>query len=65
MSMSGMPLLTLTTFLPLAGVLFIMTIRAQDEAAILNIRRVALITTVAAAALSCRWFRRLSSPVRY
>ena len=45
--MSGMPLLTLTTFLPLAGVLFIMTIRAQDEAAILNIRRVALITTVA------------------
>ena len=47
MSMSGMPLLTLTTFLPLAGVLFILMIRAQDEAAILNIRRVALITTVA------------------
>ena len=47
MSMSGMPLLTLTTFLPLAGALFILMIRAQDEAAILNIRRVALITTVA------------------
>jgi NADH-quinone oxidoreductase subunit M len=45
--MSGMPLLTLTTFLPLAGALFILMIRAQDEAAILNIRRVALITTVA------------------
>ena len=44
--MSGMPLLTLTTFLPLAGALFILMIRAQDEAAILNIRRVALITTV-------------------
>ncbi len=44
--MSGMPLLTLTTFLPLVGALFILTIRAQDEAAILNIRRVALITTV-------------------
>jgi NADH-quinone oxidoreductase subunit M len=43
--MSGMPLLTLTTFLPLAGALFILMIRAQDEAAILNIRRVALITT--------------------
>ncbi len=47
MSMSGLPLLTLTTFLPLAGVLFIAAIRPQDEAAILNIRRVALITTVA------------------
>ncbi|WP_026790170.1 NADH-quinone oxidoreductase subunit M [Pleomorphomonas oryzae] len=45
--MSGMPLLTLTTFLPLAGALFILMIRAQDGAAILNIRRVALITTVA------------------
>ncbi|WP_237151613.1 NADH-quinone oxidoreductase subunit M [Oryzibacter oryziterrae] len=44
--MSGLPLLSLTTFLPLAGVLFILMIRAQDEAAILNIRRVALITTV-------------------
>lgn len=44
--MSGMPLLTLTTFLPLAGALFILMIRAQDEAAILNIRRVALITTI-------------------
>ena len=50
--MSGMPLLTLTTFLPLAGALFILMIRAQDEAAILNIRRVALITTVATFLLS-------------
>lgn len=45
--MSGLPLLSLTTFLPLVGVLFILLIRAQDEAALRNIRWVSLITTVA------------------
>ncbi len=45
--MSGLPLLSLTTFLPLAGVLFILMIRAQDEAALRNVRWVSLITTVA------------------
>jgi NADH-quinone oxidoreductase subunit M len=44
--MSGIPLLSLTTFLPLAGVLFILLVRAQDEVALMNIRRVALLTTV-------------------
>ncbi len=44
--MSGLPLLSLTTFLPLAGVLFILLVRAQDEAALRNIRWAALITTV-------------------
>ncbi len=45
--MSGLPLLSLTTFLPLVGVLFILMIRAQDEAALRNVRWVSLITTVA------------------
>jgi NADH-quinone oxidoreductase subunit M len=44
--MSGMPYLTLTTFLPLAGVLFILMVRAQDEAGLRNIRWAALITTI-------------------
>jgi NADH-quinone oxidoreductase subunit M len=44
--MSGIPLLSLTTFLPLAGVLFILLVRAQDEVAVMNIRRVALLTTI-------------------
>jgi NADH-quinone oxidoreductase subunit M len=44
--MSGLPLLTLTTFLPMVGVLIIAFIRPQDEAAVANIRRIALITTV-------------------
>ncbi|WP_075214649.1 NADH-quinone oxidoreductase subunit M [Mongoliimonas terrestris] len=43
--MGGLPLLSLVTFLPLAGVLFILLVRAQDEVAVMNIRRVALITT--------------------
>lgn len=43
--MSGLPLLSLTTFLPLVGALFILMIRAQDETAVMNIRRVALLTT--------------------
>ncbi|WP_181701861.1 NADH-quinone oxidoreductase subunit M [Chthonobacter albigriseus] len=44
--MSGLPLLSLTTFLPLAGVLFILMVKAQDAVALENIRRVALLTTV-------------------
>jgi len=44
--MSGLPLLSLTTFLPLVGVLFLLVLRAQDEAAVRNVRWVALITTV-------------------
>jgi NADH-quinone oxidoreductase subunit M len=44
--MSGIPLLSLTTFLPLAGVLFILLVRAQDDVAVMNIRRVTLLTTV-------------------
>ncbi len=44
--MGGIPLLSLTTFLPLAGVLFILLVRAQDEVALMNIRRVALLTTI-------------------
>ncbi|BBE70749.1 NADH-quinone oxidoreductase subunit M [Oharaeibacter diazotrophicus] len=44
--MSGLPLLSLTTFLPLVGVLFLLLLRAQDEAAVRNVRWVALITTV-------------------
>ncbi len=44
--MSHWPLLTITTFLPLIGVLFILLVRGDDDVARKNIRRVALITTV-------------------
>jgi NADH-quinone oxidoreductase subunit M len=45
--MGDFPLLSIVTFLPLAGVLFILMVRAQDEQALRNIRWVALITTLA------------------
>ncbi|MEM0908363.1 MAG: NADH-quinone oxidoreductase subunit M [Pseudomonadota bacterium] len=44
--MSEWPLLSIVTFLPLVGVAFILAVRGNDEAAVENIRRVALITTV-------------------
>ncbi|MEW5422590.1 NADH-quinone oxidoreductase subunit M [Amorphus sp. 3PC139-8] len=44
--MSDWPLITIVTFLPLVGVLFILLVRGDDEAALTNIRRVGLITTV-------------------
>ncbi|SHO66178.1 NADH dehydrogenase subunit M [Pseudoxanthobacter soli DSM 19599] len=44
--MSEWPILSIVTFLPLVGVLFILLVRGDDEAAVMNIRRVALITTV-------------------
>ncbi|ODN72481.1 NADH-quinone oxidoreductase subunit M [Methylobrevis pamukkalensis] len=44
--MSDMPLLSIVTFLPLAGVFLILWNRANDEVAIRNIRMVALVTTV-------------------
>ena len=45
--MSGWPILSLTTFLPLAGVLFILFVRDDGEAARRNIRHIALWATVA------------------
>ncbi|GAB5376878.1 MAG: NADH-quinone oxidoreductase subunit M [Acuticoccus sp.] len=44
--MSDWPLLSIVIFLPLVGVAFILAVRGNDEAALDNIRRVALITTV-------------------
>lgn len=44
--MSEWPLLSIVTFLPLVGVLFILLVRGNDAAAVANIRRVALVTTV-------------------
>jgi len=44
--MSGVPLLSLVTFLPLAGALLILFIRDEGEAARNNIRSVTLLTTV-------------------
>ncbi|SON54920.1 NADH-quinone oxidoreductase subunit M [Hartmannibacter diazotrophicus] len=44
--MSEMPLLSIVTFLPLAGVFLILWNRANDEVAIRNIKMVALTTTV-------------------
>ncbi|AXS40398.1 NADH-quinone oxidoreductase subunit M [Breoghania sp. L-A4] len=43
--MSDWPLLSIVTFLPLVGVLFVLLVRGDDEGARENIRRVALITT--------------------
>ncbi len=45
--MSGWPVLSLTTFLPLVGVLFLFLIRGEDAASIRNAKHVALWTTVA------------------
>ncbi|XWN28895.1 MAG: NADH-quinone oxidoreductase subunit M [Devosia sp.] len=44
--MSDWPILSILIFLPLVGVAFILAVRGNDEAAVENIRRVALITTV-------------------
>ena len=44
--MSNWPLLSITTFLPLVGVFFILLVRGDDAGAKDNMRRVALITTV-------------------
>jgi NADH-quinone oxidoreductase subunit M len=45
--MFGDWLLSVVTFLPLVGVLFICTVRGTDENALVNIRRMALYTTIA------------------
>jgi NADH-quinone oxidoreductase subunit M len=44
--MTGWPILSLVTFLPLVGVLLILFIRDESEAALKNIRMIALWTTV-------------------
>ncbi len=44
--MSGWPLLSVTTFLPLVGALFIFAIRGDDAISIRNARYVALWTTI-------------------
>ncbi|ORE95850.1 proton-translocating NADH-quinone oxidoreductase subunit M [Stappia sp. 22II-S9-Z10] len=44
--MTDWPLLSILTFLPLVGVAFILAVRGDDAAAVENIRRVALITTI-------------------
>ncbi|WP_108660625.1 NADH-quinone oxidoreductase subunit M [Acuticoccus kandeliae] len=50
--MSDWPILSILIFLPLVGVGFILAVRGNDEAAVQNIRRVALITTTFTFALS-------------
>ena len=42
--MSGLPILSLLTFLPLVGALFIFSIRGDNETVALNARSVALAT---------------------
>jgi NADH-quinone oxidoreductase subunit M len=44
--MAGWPLLTIVTFLPLVGVVFIALMRGEDEVAQRNIRVIAVVTTV-------------------
>ena len=44
--MSDWPILSLVTFLPLAGAFFILLIRGEDEASLRNARHIALWTTV-------------------
>ena len=44
--MASWPILSVTTFLPLAGVLFILALRGEDEAVKRNARWVALWTTI-------------------
>ena len=44
--MSGWPLLSVTTFLPLVGALFIFAIRGDDDISVRNARYVALWTTI-------------------
>ncbi|ESR25124.1 NADH-quinone oxidoreductase subunit M [Lutibaculum baratangense] len=55
--MSGWPLLSVVTFLPLVGALFIFAIRGDDEISIRNARYVALWTTILTFILSLFiWF---------
>ena len=51
--MTDWPILSLLTFLPLVGVLFLLVIRGQDDASLRNIRHVALWTTVVNFIVSC------------
>ena len=44
--MSGWPILSVTTFLPLVGALFILVIRGDDAIAVRNMRWTALSTTI-------------------
>ena len=44
--MTSWPILSVVTFLPLAGVLFILAMRGDDEVALRNIRWGALWTTI-------------------
>jgi NADH-quinone oxidoreductase subunit M len=56
--MSGIPLLSLITFLPLVGALFILTIRGDEETVVRNTRNVALWTSVVTFLLSLIiWFQ--------
>jgi len=50
--MSGWPILSVVTFLPLLGVLFILFVKGDDETARRNIRWAALWTTVVTFILS-------------
>ncbi len=50
--MSGFPILSIVTFLPLAGVLFLLTVRGEDETASRNMRWGTLWTTVVTFLLS-------------
>ena len=50
--MASWPILSVTTFLPLAGVLFILALRGEDESAKRNARWVALWTTLITFAIS-------------
>ncbi|MGB0935468.1 MAG: NADH-quinone oxidoreductase subunit M [Alphaproteobacteria bacterium] len=64
MFLDGIPILTLTTFLPLVGVLFILLIRGDGAAAVANARAVALITALATFALTIMLYMNfnLSNP---
>jgi NADH-quinone oxidoreductase subunit M len=50
--MASWPILSVTTFLPLVGVLFILMMRGEDEAAKRNVRWIALWTTLVTFAVS-------------
>jgi NADH-quinone oxidoreductase subunit M len=50
--MASWPILSVTTFLPLAGVLFILILRGEDEAVKRNARWIALWTTIVTFAVS-------------
>ena len=50
--MSGWPILSVVTFLPLVGAAFILAIRGDDEMALRNIRWAALWTTIVTFVLS-------------